>query len=358
MPLPYKEPSATLYQLLGFCITAAEKFIGTTDLGMGDTNQEMPVGTTIAVLERGGRVMSAVHKRLHYALKQELKLLAQVFADYLPPEYPYEVIGGDKSIKQSDFDGRIDIIPVSDPNIFSMTQRITLAQEQLKLAQSDPASHNMREALRRMYAALGVEDIDGILKPEQPPQPTGPANENAQLINVPNGAPVPQVFEEQNHMAHIQMHVQLVKLPLIQNTPAALAAVTAHVFEHIGFAARQQVMQQQPQQPMQQGQQPQQPPPPDPQMEAQIAELEVQMAQQVLAAFGGGEADPLVELKGRELDIKEQDSQQRANEAAQRIQLDVQKAREKQQMDAERIQSTQDIAKMRVEAQLMKNGLL
>ena len=361
MPLPYKEPSATLYQLLGFCITAAEKFIGTTDLGMGDTNQEMPVGTTIAVLERGGRVMSAVHKRLHYALKQELKLLAQVFADYLPPEYPYEVIGGDKSIKQSDFDGRIDIIPVSDPNIFSMTQRITLAQEQLKLAQSDPASHNMREALRRMYAALGVEDIDGILKPEQPPQPTGPANENAQLINVPNGAPVPQVFEEQNHMAHIQMHIQLVKLPLIQNTPAAMAAITAHVFEHIGFAARQQVMQQQPQQPqqpMQQGQQPQQPPPPDPQMEAQIAELEVQMAQQVLAAFGGGEADPLVELKGRELDIKEQDSQQRANEAAQRIQLDVQKAREKQQMDAERIQSTQDIAKMRVEAQLMKNGLL
>jgi hypothetical protein len=160
LPLPYKEPSATLFQLLGFCIGAAEKFIGTTDLGMGESNQELPVGTTIALLERGSRVMSAVHKRMHFAQMQELKLLANVFAEYLPPEYPYEVQGADVSIKSQDFDGRVDVIPVSDPNIFSMTQRITLAQQQLQLAQQAPQMHNMYEAYRRMYSALGVTDVD------------------------------------------------------------------------------------------------------------------------------------------------------------------------------------------------------
>jgi hypothetical protein len=349
LPLPYKEPSATLYQLLGFCITAAEKFVGTTDLGMAEGNQEVPVGTTIAVLERGARVMSAVHKRLHYAQKQELRLLAQVFAEYTSPEYPYDVYGAERSVKQSDFDNRVDIIPVSDPNIFSMTQRITLAQEQLKLAGAAPQMHDMHEAYRRMYAALGVQDIDSILKPVTEPQPVGPAQENSLLLNVPNGAQSPKVFPQQNHAAHIQIHVGLMQTPLVQSTPGALAAVMAHIYEHIGFAAQQQVLQGQQIGPNQQV---------NPQIEAQIAMVEVQIAQQVFGGQQNTQEDPLVALKSRELDIRQQENMRKAQESDQRLSLDARKMREKQQIDLERIQTTEDIAKMRVEAQLMKNGLM
>lgn len=373
LPLPYKDPNATLFSLLGFVISSAEKFIGTTDLGLSDSNQEIPVGTTIAVLERGGRVMSAVHKRLHYAQKQELKLLAEVFADYLPEEYPYDVVGGDKTIKKSDFDDRIDVVPVSDPNIFSMTQRITLAQEQLKLAQADPASHNMQEAYRRMYAALGVQDVESLLNPPQQPQPMGPANENAQALNIPNGAPQLQAFPEQDHAAHIESHVTFAKLPLVQSTPAVMAGILAHIFQHIGFAAEQIVRKQNPQieQQAQQGQQQQtdpnqqpqgqqQQPPLPPELVAQAAKIEAQLTAQILQDFGGqqGSDDPLVALKGRELDIREQDNARKAAEAQQQYQLDARKLEEKQKTDRERIAATQDIATMRVNAQLMKNGLM
>lgn len=349
LPLPYKEPSATLYQLMGFCITAAEKFVGTTDLGMAEGNQEVPVGTTIAVLERGARVMSAVHKRLHYAQKQELRLLAQVFAEYTPPEYPYDVYGAERSIKQSDFDNRVDVIPVSDPNIFSMTQRITLAQEQLKLAMAAPDMHDMHEAYRRMYAALGVQDIDAILKPAQEPAPVGPAQENAMLLAVPNGAKPPQVFPQQNHVAHIQTHVGLMKSQLVQATPGALAAVMAHIYEHIGYAAQQQVLAGQQLPPNQMA---------DPQIQGQIAMVEQQIAQQVFGAEPTAPQDPLVALKSRELDLREQDNLRKAAEAEQKLRLDARKQREKQQIDLERIQTTEDIASMRVQAQLMKNGLM
>ena len=349
LPLPYKEPSATLYQLMGFCITAAEKFVGTTDLGMAEGNQEVPVGTTIAVLERGARVMSAVHKRLHYAQKQELRLLAQVFAEYTSPEYPYDVYGAERSVKQSDFDNRVDIVPVSDPNIFSMTQRITLAQEQLKLAMAAPDMHDMHEAYRRMYAALGVQEIDAILKPAQDPVPVGAAQENALLLNVPNGAKPPQVYPQQNHMAHIQIHLGLMRTPLVQSTPGALAAVMAHIYDHIGFAAQQQVLGGQQMAPNQQ---------PNPQMEAQIAMLEAQLAQQVFATQQNPPEDPLVALKSRELDLREQENLRKGAEAEQKLRLDARKQREKQQVDLERIQTTEDIASMRVQAQLMKNGLM
>lgn len=349
LPLPYKEPSATLYQLMGFCVTAAEKFVGTTDMGMAEGNQEVPVGTTIAVLERGARVMSAVHKRLHYAQKQELRLLAQVFAEYTPPEYPYEVYGAQRNIKQSDFDERVDVIPVSDPNIFSMTQRITLAQEQLKLAMAAPEMHDMHEAYRRMYAALGVQDIDTILKPAQKPMPIGPAQENAVLLAVPNGAKPPQVFPEQNHVAHIQTHAGLMRSQLVQATPGALAAVMAHIYEHIGFAAQQQVLAGQQIPPNQQL---------PPQIQAQIALVEAELAQQVFGGEPTAPQDPLVALKSRELDLREQENLRKGQEAEQKIALDARKLREKQQIDLERIQTTEDIATMRVNAQLMKNGLM
>ena len=185
MPLPYTEPSATLFSLLGFVVDAGRRFAGVADMMMGENagSQQQPVGTTMAILERGMKVMSAIHKRLHYAQKTEFKLLAKVFADYLPANYPYMVAGGEQTIKQTDFDERVDVIPVSDPNIFSMAQRVTLAQSQLQLAQSNPELHDLREAYMRMYAALGVQNIEKLLPQPAEPQAQDPAIENAGTLN-------------------------------------------------------------------------------------------------------------------------------------------------------------------------------
>jgi len=160
--LPYKEPSATLLQLMGIVVQAGQRFASIADMQVGDGNQGAAVGTTVALLERGSRVMSAIHKRLYVALRQEFKLLAKVFAQYLPPEYPYDVVGGQRNIKVADFDERVDILPVADPNIFSMSQRLTLAQTGLQLAMSNPQMHNLYMAFRKMYEALGIKDIDRI----------------------------------------------------------------------------------------------------------------------------------------------------------------------------------------------------
>jgi len=212
-----------------------------------------------------------------------------------------------------------------------------------------PEMHDMHEAYRRMYSALGVQEIDAILKPAQEPAPVGAAQENALLLNVPNGAKPPQVYPQQNHMAHIQIHLGLMRTPLVQSTAGALAAVMAHIYDHIGFAAQQQVLGGQQMMPNQQ---------PNPQVEAQIAMLEAQLAQQVFATQQNPPQDPLVALKSRELDLREQENLRKGGEAEQKMQLDARKQREKQQIDLERIQTTEDIARMRVEAQLMKNGLI
>ncbi len=296
MPLPYKEPSATLMSLLGFCVTAGEKFIGSSDMGMGDSNQELPVGTTIALLERGSRVMSAVHKRMHYAQKQELRLLAEVFAEYMPPEYPYQVEGQKPTIKKQDFDGRVDIIPVSDPNIFSMTQRIALAQQQLTLAQTAPQMHNTYEAYRRMYTALGVTDINLILPPPPQPQPEGPAVENSRAMLVPNGAQSLRAFPEQDHVAHIDAHIAFIKTPLIQASPQVYGILLGHVFEHVSFAAMQTVRAQ-----MQDLMRPQVDPvsgrmlppipPPAEMLQASAAKLEAAMINQIMASIAPPPAD-------------------------------------------------------------------
>ena len=156
MPLPFKEPSATLLQLMGIVVQAGQRFAAIADMQVGDGNQQAAVGTTIALLERGSRVMSAIHKRLYVALKQEFVLLADVFKTYLPPEYPYDVVGGQRNIKVADFDDKIDILPVADPNIFSQSQRITLAQTELQLANSNPGMHNLYEAYKHMYQAIGA----------------------------------------------------------------------------------------------------------------------------------------------------------------------------------------------------------
>jgi len=348
LPLPYKEPSATLFQLLGFCIGAAEKFIGTTDLGMGESNQELPVGTTIALLERGSRVMSAVHKRMHFAQMQELKLLADVFAEYLPPEYPYEVQGADVTVKAQDFDGRIDVLPVSDPNIFSMTQRITLAQQQLQLAQQAPQMHNMYEAYRRMYSALGVTDIDLVLPPPPKPVPESPALENARSLVIPSGGQPLKVFPDQDHIAHIQTHIGFMKLPLLQASPAVYGVLLSHVLEHLSLAAQQQVVLQMQQQGINMMLQPHE-------MEVEVAKAEAGMLAQLMQQLAPPQGpDPLIQIQQQNLALKAQDIQNKATNDQQKVALEQQKMAQKAYQDQERLQSMEDIAQLRANTAMQR----
>lgn len=348
LPLPYKEPSGTLFQLLGFCIDATQKFIGTTDLGMGDSNQEMPVGTAMAMLERGSRIMSAVHKRLHYAQMQELKLLAKVIAEYLPPEYPYEVSGGDMTIKASDFDDRIDIVPVSDPNIFSMTQRVTLAQQQLQLAQQAPQMHNLYEAYRRMYNALGVTDVDLILPPPAEPQPESPALENARSMIIPSGGQPLKVFPDQDHLAHMETHLTFMQLPLVQMSPPVYGVLMSHVLEHMSLAAQQQVVLSMQQAGIQMQLD-------NTQMQVEVAKMESQMMQQLMQRLAPPQqGDPLVQLQQQNLQLKAQELQMKAQTDAQRLQFDAEKVRQKVAMDREKTQSMEDIAQLRANVALAR----
>jgi hypothetical protein len=195
------------------------------------------VGTTIALLEKGSSVMSAIHKRLHYSQKLEFQLLAKGFAEYLPDEYPYDVPGESRTIKRSDFDDRIDVLPVSDPNIFSVAQRITMAQTQLQLAQSAPQMHNMYEAYRRMYEAIGVRDIDQILNTQNVDKPKDPASENSQALD---GSPL-KAFAGQQHDAHIMTHILFGMSPMIQSMPNVVVNLQKHIFDHIRLKAEEDV---------------------------------------------------------------------------------------------------------------------
>jgi hypothetical protein len=220
-PLPYKEPSQTLLNLLGIVVQAGQRFAAIADMQVGDGNQGAAVGTTIALLERGSRVMSAIHKRCYSAMKAEFKLLAKVVSQYLPPEYPYDVVGGARNIKQTDFDNRVDVIPVADPNIFSMSQRITLAQTQLQIATSNPQLHNMYQIYRNMYNAIGVKDVDAVLPP---PAPTAPMDPSLEHINALAGKPF-QAFPGQDHRAHITAHLNFMSTNIVRNNPAVMAAI-------------------------------------------------------------------------------------------------------------------------------------
>ena len=235
MPLPYKEPSQTLFALLGFCSDAGRRLASVTDMQVGDSNQNAAVGTTIALLEKGGQVMSAIHKRLHYSQKIEFNLLAKGFGEYLPDEYPYDVPGETRTIKRRDFDDRIDVLPISDPNIFSVAQRITMAQTQLQLAQSNPQMHNMYEAYRRMYEAIGVRDIDQILNTQNVDKPKDPASENSQALD---GSPL-KAFAGQQHDAHIMNHLMFGLSPMIANMPQVAVTLQKHIFEHIRLKAEE-----------------------------------------------------------------------------------------------------------------------
>jgi hypothetical protein len=360
MPLPYKEPSQTLMSLLGFVVDAGRRFAAIADMQVGDGNQNAAVGTTVALLERGSKVMSAIHKRLHYAQKQEFRMLARVFSESLPPVYPYNVYGAEATVKQLDFDDRVDVIPVSDPNIFSMSQRLALAQTQLQLAQASPEMHNMYEAYRRIYQAIGVHDIDSLLPAPPEPQPVDPAMENAGAMAMQP----PKAFPNQDHDAHMTSHIIFMKTPIPSSTPPLFGMLQGHLCEHIALKAREEVgnqMQQQQQQFMevqnaiQTGQispdmAPQLPQMDDP--EAMVATLIAQYTEEVMSALmppPEGEVDPLVELRSKELDIKASDLQRKAAEFDQRLLFDVAKEDAKEELAADKIDSQEDIALLRAE---------
>ena len=362
LPLPYKEPSQVLFALLGFAVDAGKSFAAIADMKMGEGNEQNPVGTTLALLERGTKVMSAIHKRLHYAQKIEFKLLAKVFQIYLPPQYPYMVVGGNQQIKQSDFDDRVDVIPVSDPNIFSMAQRVTLAQQQLQLASAAPQLHNLREAYRRMYDAMGVDNVEAILKPDpEMPEPMSPAMENAGAMR----GQQPKSFPMQDHMAHMQAHAEFMFTRMVQINPQLYAMLQAHVSEHISLIAAQQVQEkykqqfQQLQQQMQQAQQnPQQMQQLQQQQEqlinqqaAEQAQIEAQMTQQLAqdeeARMKREAQDPLIKLKQQEIDLK-------AMETQMKLQKDMMVDSEKLDLERDKLEAETSIDLMKASADVNK----
>ena len=349
IPLPYKEPSQTLMSLLGFVVDAGRRFAAIADLQVGDGNQNAAVGTTVALLERGSKVMSAIHKRMHYAQKQEFKMLAKIFAESLPPVYPYDVWGAESVIKQTDFDERIDVMPVSDPNIFSMSQRLALAQTQLQLAQSNPQMHNLYEAFRRIYEAIGVQNIEAILPPPQAPQPTDPAIENAKSII----QETLQAFPTQDHDAHIMAHMAFMKTPIPGSTPPIFALLQAHLCEHIAFKARGVAMAEMTMQSQQAAQTGQQEPQID--IESRVAELIAQYTQEIMAELmppPPGQTDPLVQLREKELDIKEADMMRKANEFSEKQDFEEKRESERQEITREKIDSSEDIALLRADVNL------
>lgn len=361
IPLPYKEPSATLAQLLGALVEAGRRFVNVADMQASNMNQEAPVGTTVALLERGMKVMSAIHKRLHYAQKNEFRILARVIAENAPVNYPYQVEGGMPGVVQSDFDGRIDIIPVSDPNIFSMAQRVTLAQTQLQLAQSNPQMHNLHAAYRRMYQALEVQNIDEILPPPPQPQPEGAAQENGKMIM---GQPA-MAFDGQNHQAHIRSHVLAAKAPLVQSAPPVLGMFYAHIQQHVSLLAREQVMMEAQrlmseaqalaaqgaipgplaqQQLMAMQQQLSNPT----ELEGYISTVEAQLLEQVMQQLipppPDPNADPLVQIRNQELQLDAQKIAQDAMVSAQKLELDRAKLQQKAAGEAARLEMQEEIA--------------
>ena len=359
MPLPYKGPDGTLFQLLGYVVDAGRRFAAIADMKVGDGSQANPVGTTMALLEQGSKVMSGIHKRCHYAQKEEFQLLARLFATALPGEYPYEVAGGDRAIKTTDFDDRVDVIPVSDPNIFSMSQRIMLAQTQLQLAQSNPEIHNLYEAYRRMYQALGVQQIENILPPPAGPQPVDPGVENSQSLMLGQLT----VFPDQDHIAHMEAHRAFMSSYLVRNNPQVLTVLQAHVIEHVSAQARNEVMMEL--QPVLQqeaakfgGQVP-------PELQAQFqAQIEKQVAVKIAAITDdmvaeeqevlplGNGPDPLVDLKLKELDLEQQKINVDAADDLAQHKLEEEKLSYKKSIDSAKLAQQQRIQNQRTAVQM------
>jgi hypothetical protein len=366
MPLPYKEPSATLATLLGSLVDGGRRFIALADERTSNMNAEAPVGTTMALLERGMKVMSAIHKRLHYAQKTEFRILARILSENLPQEYPYEVAGAQRTIFAQDFDRRVDVIPVSDPNIFSMAQRVTLAQTQLQLAQTAPQMHNLHAAYRRMYQALEVQNIEEILPPQPTPQPTDPLTENARVLM----GELAQAFPEQDHDAHIAIHLAFMKTPLVATSPAVMGVFYAHMLEHIGLKARADVETQIRQllevaeqkvrrgeaspQTLQQAMMKIQSGMQDPaQLEKLVAHRQKELLQeflpQILPPPQDPLSDPLVMIRMRELDLKSKAEERKAEIEKAELLMDAANQKQRAVTDAARMELQEQIADERNE---------
>jgi hypothetical protein len=371
MTLPFKEPSATLLQLMGVVVNAGQRFASIADLQVGDGNQQAAVGTTVALLERGSRTMSAIHKRIYSALKNEFRILSRVFRLYLPAEYPYDVVGGQKMIKQSDFDDRVDILPVADPNIFSQTQRISLAQTELQLAMSNPQMHNLYQAYRNMYEAIGVKDVDTVLIRPQPPQPKDPALEH---IDALAGKPF-QAFPGQDHRAHMTAHLNFMATNMARNNPIVMASLEKNIFEHISLMAQEQVeiefkdeMQQLQQMQMMMQQNPQM----AQQMQIQarmmsekiearkavlIAEMMEEFMKEEKEITSQFDNDPIAKLRARELDIRAQENARKKKVDDEQINLNKMKAMMNQMQTDEKLQQNEDLAQLRADTSIEKTIL-
>ena len=381
MTLPFKEPSGTLLQLMGVVVQAGQRFASIADMQVGDGNQGAAVGTTVALLERGSRVMSAIHKRLYAAMKCEFMLLADNFATFLPKMYPYDIVGGQRQVFAADFDNRIDIIPVADPNIFSQTQRITIAQTELQMALSNPDIHNVYHAYRHMYEALGVKDVDILLPPPKPIAALDPASENIMALNNKKF----QAFPKQDHQAHMKSHLSFMGTMMVRNNPKALARLQMNCMEHINLMAAEQVqiefveeaqqMQQiqlQMQAMVQQmGPQAQQ----NPQfvqfqrqlesmqvaIEARksnlIAEFTEDYAQAEKQVLNQIENDPVLKLKDRDLDLKAREEQRKEEEGQQKANMDMMKLMQNKDIADDRLEQDDKHAKLRASVSLAKQGI-
>jgi chaperonin GroES len=384
MPLPFKGPNPALLQLLDFVVNSGQRFASIADMQVGDGNQGAAVGTTVALLERGSRVMSAIHKRLYQSMKCEFMLLANTFKTYLPPIYPYDVVGGQKQVKQTDFDDRIDIIPVADPNVFSQTQRITVAQTQLQLAMSNPKMHNMYQAYRDMYEALGVKDIDLILKKPQPPAPVDPAVENMMALA---GTPF-KAYPGQDHKAHMDAHLSFMGTQIARTNPQVLGLLQKNILEHIALMGTEQVqlefkselervqqitlqtqqmtaqmgpnpqaIQQNPQfmalqQEMQQL---------NTKMEARkaqlIAEIMAEYLEEEKKVLNQLDTDPLLRLKNEEVQLRAKEEARKQEEGETKAQMEALRLISNREVAEEKLAQDDKHAKLRASVSLAKDGI-
>ena len=342
IPLPYKEPSATLAQLLGVVVDSGRRFAQVADAKISDVNSQAPVGTTVALIEQGSKIISSIHKRLHYSQKSEFRMLAEIFAEN-PVPYPYFIGAGiPPQIMAQDFDGRVDILPVSDPNIFSMAQCMSLAQSQLQMAQAAPQMHNLYEAYRRMYDALDIKNIDAILPAPQPPQPKDPATENSDALK----GGMPQAFQQQDHRAHIRVHAALIQSPAISANPQAFLALQAHIQDHVAMFARdivQEVFRKTIEEAQMRGEAI---PQVDPNaVEAMVAQQISETLEQLAPLLTPAQQqDPLVSIRQQELQNDQLEIQRKMQNDAMDFQIDQAKLQQAASLAMQRMQVQQGIA--------------
>ena len=357
--LPYKEPSQVLYSLLENIVEEGRRFASLTDMKISDMNQEAPVGTTLAIMERTMKVMSAIQQRLHASMRIEFRILTNIIRDFTKPSYPYEVKAGEE-IKEKDFDDKVDVIPVSNPNAATMGQRIMQYQAALQLAQQAPQMYNMQELHRQMLDVLGIQDADKIVPTDDDIMPLDPVAEN---MNMLNGEPV-KAFEYQDHEAHITVHLAAAEDPELKQRaeaspmgPTILAALDAHVTEHLAFLYRGQIEEElgTPLPPVGE-------PLPE-HIEKQLSTLVAEASQRLLSRHQKEAEeeriqeelkDPLVQAKLRELDIKEKDVDRKTQADVMKQEATTERELRKDQLEVQKIKSQEKIAGAKIGADIME----